>query len=208
MIKIVLLIQILYLLSGCIVFPKSPSAISVYDFGIQQPTQNNLQQSNQQRKSILIADATAPSWLDNTAIHYRFLYSNPSQSYSYANSRWIAPPAALLTQQVRDRIVSNTNKQVVKNSGTAKIDYILHIELKEFMQIFDTIKDSHVVLGLRASLIERDSRNLLAQKDFNIKEKTPTADAAGAAFALSSTSNQLIDELIAWLTAELPRDQL
>ena len=204
MIKALLSILILYLLSGCTVFHKSPSSISVYDFGIQQHTQNRLQQSYKQRKSILIADATVPSWLDNTAIHYRLLYHNPSQSYSYANSRWIGPPASILTQKIRDRIVTNTNEQVIKSSSTAKTDYILHIELEEFIQAFDTMKESHVVIGLRASLIERNSRNLFAQKDFSIKEKAPTTDAAGAVFALSSASNQLINELIEWLTIELP----
>lgn len=204
MMKILLLILIPYLLIGCAALHQSPAAVSVYDFGLQQLAQNKLQQSHQPKKSILIADATTPSWLDNTAIHYRMLYRNPSQAYSYANSRWIAPPAAILTQQIRDRIATHTNEQVIKNSSTAKTDYILHIELEEFIQAFDTIKDSHVVVGLRASLIERSSRNLFAQKDFSITEKTPTADAAGAVFALSSASHQLIDELVRWLTTELP----
>lgn len=206
MIKALVLILTLHLLSGCAVFHKSPAAISIYDFGLQpsQQTQNKLQSSSQKRKSILIANATTPLWLDNTAIHYRLLYHNPSQSYHYANSRWIAPPAALLTQQLRDRIVSRTNEQVIKDSSTAKTDYILHIELEEFIQVFDTAKDSHVLIGLRASLIERNSRHLFAQKDFNIKEKTSTADAAGAVSALGAASNQLTNELIGWLTAELP----
>ncbi len=196
---------IVYLLSGCTALHKSPPAIATYDLGIQSHTQNRLQPSHKHRKSILIADATVPTWLDSTAIHYRLRYHNPSQSYSYANSRWRASPAAILTQQIRDRIVADTDEQVIKNSGTAKTDYILHIELEEFTQLFDTTQDSHVVIGLRASLIERSSRNLLAQKDFNIKEKAPTADATGAVFALGSASNQLTDQLIAWLTAELSR---
>lgn len=206
MIKALVFILILHLLTGCTVFHKSPAAISIYDFGLQQSQQiqHTLQPSPQQRKSILIANATTPLWLDNTAIHYRLLYHNPAQSYHYANSRWIAPPAALLTQQIRDRIVSRTNGQVIKDSSTAKTDYILHIELEEFIQAFDTAKDSHVLIGLRASLIERNSRYLFAQKDFNIKEKAPTADAAGAVSALGAASNQLINELIGWFSAELP----
>lgn len=202
--KALLLILILYLLSGCTVFHKPPYSVSVYDLGIQQHTQNRLQQPYQLRKSILIADAAVPSWLDNTAIHYKFLYHNPSQSYSYASSRWVAPPAALLTQQIRDRIVTHTNGQVIKNSSTAKTDYILHIELEEFIQAFDTMEDSHVTIGMRASLIERNSRILFVQKDFNIKEKTLTADAAGAVSAFGSASHRLINELIEWLSIQLP----
>lgn len=196
------------LLPGCVAFNKSQSPISIYDFGMQyaQPAKPMPQQPIQYRKSLLIADATAPSWLDNNAIHYRLLYHNPTQSYTYASSRWIAAPAALLTQQIRNRIVASTNEQVIKDNSTAKTDYALHIELEEFTQLFETTDVSHIVIGLRASLVERNTRRLLAQKDLSITEKTPTADAAGAVFALSSASNRLINELVDWLTAELPHD--
>lgn len=206
MTKIALLLVLsLYLLTGCVAFNKSQSSISIYDFGMQQaqPAKQILQQSLHHRKSLLIADATAPSWLDNNAIQYRLLYHNPTQSYTYASSRWVATPAALLTQQIRSRIVASTNEQVIKDNSTAKADYALHIELEEFTQLFDTVDTSHIVIGLRASLVERNTRKLLAQKDFSIKEKAPTADATGAVSALSSASNQLINELVGWLTTEL-----
>ncbi len=203
-----LLILVAYLLAGCVASNKSPSAISIYDLGRQQaqPGQQMPQQSLQKSKSLLIVDATAPAWLDNNAIHYRLLYHNPTQTYTYANSRWIAAPAALLTQQIRNRIVASTNELVLKDNSTSKADYALHIELEEFTQIFDMTDASHIVIGLRASLVERNTRNLFAQKDFSITEKTPTADAAGAASAVGSASNQLIKELVDWLTAELPHD--
>ena len=200
-----LLILIVHQLAGCVSFNKSQPRVSIYDFGMQQTQTTKLisQQALQHRKSLLIADATAPSWLDNNAIHYRLLYQNPTQSYTYASSRWIAAPAALLTQQIRNHIVASTSEQVIKDNSTAKADYALHIELEEFTQLFDTMDASHIVIGLRASLVERNTRKLLAQKDLSLAEKTPTADAAGAVFALSSASNQLINELVAWLTAEL-----
>ncbi len=200
-----LLILSVYLLAGCVTLNKSQSPISLYDFGMPHalPTKPIPQQPLQHRISLLIADATAPLWLDNNAIHYRLLYHNPTQSYTYTGSRWIAAPAALLTQQIRNRIVANTNEQVIKDNSTAKADYALHIELEEFTQLFDTTDASHIVIGFRASIVERNTRKLLAQKDLRTTEKTPTADAAGAVFALSSASNQLISELVNWLTAEL-----
>lgn len=205
MIRALVLIPIFYLLSGCAALYKpTTSNTAVYDLGIQQQrSQNESRSLNQKTKSLLIVDASAPSWLDNTAIQYRLLYHNPSQAYTYANSRWRAPPAIILTQIIRDRIITNTGEQVVKNSSAAKTDYILHLELEEFIQAFDTINDSHVIIGLRASLIERGSRNLLAQKDFTIKKDSPTADAVGAVLAFGSAGNQLIGELIDWLTMQL-----
>lgn len=205
--KIFALSIAIYLISGCTVLPKPQATVSIYDFGVQSaPLARHLPENSQQvRKSVLIADAAAPSWLDSTAIHYRLLYHNPTQTYTYANNRWIAAPAALFTQQIRNRIVTDTHEQVTKDFGTAKTDYVLHIELEEFMQLFDTVADSHITIGFRASLVERNTRKLIAQKDFNRTEKTISADAAGAVSAFSAASNRLIDELIGWLVAELPQ---
>lgn len=205
-ISLLLLIFIIFLLTGCIGLHKPQSAISTYAFGLPHlpPTEQVSKQSQLHRRSLLITDATVPAWLDNTAIHYRLLYHNPAQSYTYTNSRWVAEPATLLTQQIRNHIVTSTPEHVLKDSGTAKADYALQIELDEFTQLFDATDSSHVIVSLRVSLIERNSRRLLAQKDFSTTETAPSADAAGAVFALSSASNKLINELVSWLTVELP----
>ncbi|UJP06251.1 MAG: ABC-type transport auxiliary lipoprotein family protein [Nitrosomonas sp.] len=190
------------LFSACSALPEQQPAASAYDFGMP-PVQPASDQARQVHKSILIADASAPSWLDTTAIRYRLLYHNAAQAYIYANSRWAAPPAALLTQHIRNRIASQTHEQVVKDSGIAKTDYVLHIELEEFTQLFDSIADSRIAVGFRASLVERSNRKLLAQKDFNRIEIAPSADAEGAISAFSAASRQLTDELVHWLAAEL-----
>ena len=206
MIKRLTLISILLSLTGCVMWHK-PTTVSVFDLSASQHRQNNpVPAPWPSRKSILIVDATAPAWLDNTAIHYRLAYHNPTQSHSYAHSRWIAPPAAILTQKIRNRIVSDTTGSVIKNSSMAKADVLLNTELTEFVQIFDGAHDSHVVINLRASLVDRTSRQLLAQKDFTIQETAPSADAVGAVASLSSSSDRLIGELIQWLSPLLPTD--
>lgn len=205
MTKTFLLFAIIYLLTGCAFLHKTQS-VAVYDFGMSSSQTQQTQSVKLQKKSLLVADTTAPVWLDNKSIHYRLLYHNPTQSYAYANNRWIATPAALLTQQLRNRIVANTQEQVIKDSSIATADHVLHTELEEFSQLFDSATDSRIVIGLRASLIKRNTRKLLAQKDFHITATAPSADAAGAVSAFSMASNQLLDELINWLAAALPRD--
>lgn len=189
--------------SGCAAVQKAPISIATYDFSPQSSSPHSPKTFQTQKKSLLIADATVPAWLDNTAIYYRLLYHNPAQSYSYANSRWIAPPAAILTRKIRDRIIADTQGQVIKNNTTANADYTLHIDLDELIHAFDTPDDSHVEIGIRASLIERSTRRLLAQKDFQAQEKSPSANAEGAVSAFNVASNQLIDELIEWLALQL-----
>ena len=204
--QMLLLIFTISLLASCTGLHKPQPAISTYTFGMQHlsPIEPVPNQPHLHRKSLLIADAATPTWLDNTAIHYRLIYHNPAQSYAYANSRWIATPATLLTQQIRNRIATSTSEQVIRDSGIVKADYTLHIELNQFIQLFDATDSSHVVVSIRVSLIEHNSRKLSAQKDFTTTESAPSADAAGAVFALSSASNKLINELVNWLTVELP----
>ncbi|WP_307931867.1 ABC-type transport auxiliary lipoprotein family protein [Nitrosomonas sp. sh817] len=208
MIRMLQSILFISLISGCTPLQKTPGAISTYDFGVLYPSNMEMEtattqvpQSQFAKKSLLIADVSSPAWLDNTAIHYRLMYHNPAQTFTYGNSRWIAAPAALFTQQLRDRIASRLNEYVIKDSSTAKTDRILDIELKELVHLFETTTDSHVAFGLRASLIERNSRRLLAQKDLSITAKAPSPDAAGAVSAISTASNRIINELIDWLNS-------
>lgn len=195
------------LLQGCSVFHTHSNPIATYDLGTQS-SKNSLDISKQkahlQKKNILISDASAPSWLDNTAIYYRLAYHNSAQLHRYANSRWIASPTVMLTQRMRDQIADNTGSQIIKNNNTAKTEYIVHIELEEFIQVFDSAQRSHGSIALRASLIKHSTRNLIAQNYFSTQVAAPTSDANGAVMALSNASSELIGKIIEWMIAELP----
>ncbi|MBL78948.1 MAG: hypothetical protein CMH70_02755 [Nitrosomonadaceae bacterium] len=194
------------LLTGCSITPQKEKLISVYDFGLQQIADANSKPSKQQQKptlSLLIAEAKSPVWLNNNTIQYRLAYQNPNQSYKYANSRWAASPAMLLTHHIRNSIAINTNNQIINTQDNIRPDFVLRLELEEFSQIFDAIDSSYVLIKLRANLINRDARTLQAQHNFNIKLTTPTANATGAVRALSESSKNLTKDLSNWLSKEL-----
>jgi cholesterol transport system auxiliary component len=193
-------------LTGCAITPQNERPASVYDFGLQQASSTNSALSNQRQQlmtSLLIAEAKSPVWLNSNAIQYRLAYREPTQLYSYANSRWAAAPATLLTHHIRNSIATATNNRILSTSDNVRADFILHLELEEFSQIFDAIDKSHVIIRLRASLINRSSRLLKAQHSFNIKLAAPTANAAGAVQALTESSEKLTGDLITWLAEEL-----
>ncbi len=192
-------------LAGCTITPQAQTPVAVYDFGLQQVT-STYDTSSQQRQlwtSLLIAEATSPVWLDSQAIQYRLAYRDPTQLYNYANNRWAASPATLLTHRIRNRIAAVTNDKVISTSDSARTDFRLHLELEEFSQVFDAVDKSHVVIRLRASLVHRSSRSLQAQRNFSIKQAAPTANAAGAVQALTESSDKLTEDLIDWLAEEL-----
>lgn len=194
-------------LTGCAIAPQNDRPVSMYDFGLQQiSNKDNASGSQQQQqlfRSLLITEIKSPIWLNNNAIRYRLAYSDPTQSHTYANSRWAASPATLLTHHIRNSIATTTNNKVLSSSDSVRADFILRLELEEFSQIFDDIDSSHVLIKLRVSLINRRSRLLKAQHNFTIKRTAPKADAAGAVQALSESSNKLTEDLISWLAEEL-----
>jgi len=196
-------------LVGCTIMPQAKIPVSVYDFGLQQvsKTYNASGQQGQLWTSLLIAEVKSPVWLNSKAIQYRLAYRDPTRSYTYANSRWAAAPATLLTHRVRNRIADVTNDKVVSTSDGARADFTLHLELEEFSQVFDTVDTSHVVIRLRASLVHRSSRSLKAQRNFSMEQAAPTANAAGAVQALTESSDKLTENLITWLAEELEREE-
>ena len=192
-------------LTGCAITTQNEKPVSVYDFGLPQISSKNSTTDDQQHlsRSLLVAEAKSPVWLNNNTIQYRLAYRDPTQSYKYANSRWSASPATLLTHHIRNNISITTNNKVLSSTDSVRADFILRLELEEFSQIFDAIDNSHVLIKLRASLINRSSRLLKAQHSFNIKLAAPTANAAGAVKALAKSSDKLTGELINWLSKEL-----
>lgn len=200
-----LLIIVFLLLSGCAFAPPVDAPLTVYNFGLQHPpnTNNITAQLPTKSPSLLIADATAPTWLDSQAIQYRLAYHNPMQLYTYANSRWAATPAAMMSLQVRNRILTETGIIVIKPGDGAQADYTLQIELNEFSQVFDAIDKSHAIISLNASLIHRKTRALIAQHHFNMQQKAVTADAAGGTKALTEASDKLTAHLVSWIFKEI-----
>lgn len=195
--------------TGCTIAPHAKTPVSIYDFGIQQDLNAHSIPTQQQElwSSLLISEAKSPIWLNSQAIQYRLAYLDPTQSYTYANSRWAAAPATLLTHQIRNYISAVTNDKVISTSDGTRTDFTLRLELEEFSQVFDTVDTSHVVIKLRASLVHRSSRLLKAQRNFNIEQVAPTANAAGAVQALTKSSKQLTENLIAWLIEELKTEK-
>ena len=145
---------------------------------------------------LLVSEMTAPAWLDGHGIVYRLSYDNSARPQTYAASRWVAPPPALLTQRVRSRLADAGG--VVTGSDGARADYALRIELEDFSQYFSSPSASRVALRARASLVRLADRALVAQQVFSAGRDAPSADARGAVAALGQASDELIEALTRW----------
>lgn len=192
----------LVLLAGCSLGGNKSPAPAIYDFGLKS-LPSSVQVAPHLNASILMTEITAPVWLATPAIQYRLAYHDAARSYHYAQSRWVTSPAKLLSRRIQDDLVQSTRKGVVSSHEGLKSDYALHLELEEFTQVFDQPHSSRAVIRLRANLVERATRQLIAQHKFSVEQATTSADAAGAVAALIQLSDQLSTEIIRWLADQL-----
>lgn len=183
-------------LAGCALGPQMKEPLASYDLG---PPRSPIAGEPVIKATLMLPDVTAAPWLDGTGIVYRLSYDNSSRPQAYANSRWVAPPAALLTQRLRSRFAGAAGGILTSADG-ARADYALRVELEDFSQSFAAPGASRVSLRARASLVKPADRKLVAQRVFSVERAAPTADARGSVAALGQAGDELIEQLIHWVS--------
>lgn len=132
-----------------------------------------------------LQDVAAPTWLAGTGIAYRLAYADAFRREIYRDSRWAAPPAALLAERLRQRAAAGRTAAAVK-------PVVLRLELEEFSQTFSSPAQATVTVRLRAW------RGDAQMRVFEVTRPAASADAVGAVQGLSGASDALIDQLLAW----------
>jgi len=184
--------------AGCSLGPTQKAPVTVYDLGMPGAPSR----SGEIDAVLEVPDVVAPAWLDSPAIHYRLAYHDEARYPGYANSRWAAPPAFLLTERLRQGAAA-ASRGVVRQGDGARADYVLRLELEEFSQVFDTPEASRGVIRARASLVSRADRVLLGQTTLSQERPAPTPDAAGGVKALSQASDALVGSALEWTSKTL-----
>jgi len=198
--KNLLMMLFVAVLAGCSLGPAVKKTPVTYDLGA--PHINDAASSKTINVSLLVHNVTAPFWLDTPAIVYRFK-QDAGRQQSYADSQWVASPAALLTQRLRDRFTQASTGGVVGAADGVRADYTLRVELEDFAQAFDQADASHGIIMARASLVNATQRMLIAQKDFTFEHASATPNAEGGVQALAEASDDLIDAIVTWTAANI-----
>ncbi|HWQ95690.1 MAG TPA: PqiC family protein [Gammaproteobacteria bacterium] len=188
---------ILLMLNGCSILPKDDASIVTYDFGL--PRQNAPDQTTRIADRLEVSPVTAPSWLDSPAILYRLAYHNAARLDSYADSRWAAPPAALITLRLRQALPTASDTPKVNPTPQNDPPNRLRVDLEEFSQVFDAPQSSRVLLRAHVTLTQKNEQTPLRERTFSLERQAQTPDAAGAVSALRQASDELIDAVLNWL---------
>jgi len=190
----------LSLIAGCALGPQTREGMVNYDFGLPRSGKDA---NPRLQQDLLVAEVTAPAWMDNSNIYYRLAYQDPARPQAYSLSHWVMSPAALLGQRLRASIARASTAGVFVPADGVRSAYTLRLELEEFSQVFDAADRSRAVLRLRASLIGQ--RNIVAQQDFNLEHAAATPNAEGGVRALIAASDAAGEKLVDWLAANLKK---
>jgi len=185
------------LVSACGIAPNAKNEIATYDFGRVASGRDG---GPRVRQPLLVRDVGAPAWMDSSSIHYRLAYRDASRPQAYANSRWVMPPAGLLTGRLRQRL-SGAGGGVILPTDGLRAPAVLRVELEEFTQVFDAADRSRAVVRVRASLV--GPRALIGQRLFSLEKPASSPDAEGGVRALAAASDEVVEQLVEWVAAAL-----
>ena len=186
------------ILAGC-ASSRNSTPNTVFDFG---PATPNAQASAPAAiKAIVVMDATGPAVLDNERMYYRLAYADALEARTYAHSRWSGNPLALVTQRIKTRLAQSGMKVLSATDASTGIP-ILRMEVDDFSHAFASASQSEGHLTLRASLF--NDHRLVDQRSFNRNTPAASADAAGGARALASSTDAVAADILAWLAALQP----
>jgi cholesterol transport system auxiliary component len=177
-------------LGGCAGVARNETPAAVYDFG----TPASAEAAELRADALagrLALEVSAATWLDGQGIDYRLAYGDPLRRGQYADSRWAAPPAQLLAQQLRRQI------GFAAADGVAAA-CVLRVDLQEFSHVFTLPSTSQGVLQGQISLID-GKRRLIAGRAVGIERPAREPDAAGGIQALVEASGELGRQIADWL---------
>ncbi len=194
--------------SACSLPISRRAAVARYDLGAEP---SSLPNAPGLACVIVVHEPTAPAWLDNRSIAYRLGYEEPARIRQYASNQWALSPVQLFGDRLRHRMASITKGGAIPDYGI-EADYWLRVQLDDFSQLFETPHASRGLVRVSAVLLKGRRRAFLAQASFERAAVAPTADARGGVVALAAASDQLVEDVIAWVTGQVaaggkPTDQ-
>lgn len=187
-------------LGGCSALQPKPRAM-VYDFG-PGPVSTVATTRMAPLPALVLADAHASAALDSNAVLYRLAYSDPQQLRPYTLARWSMTPAQLVQQRLREHLGQH---QPVLNAALGlaadKPALVLHLELDEFSQLFETAERSSGLVRVRATVGKSGQgvERLVAQRSFVVQRPAASADAPGGVRALTEAADVVIAEIALWV---------
>lgn len=199
-IRLVLTFSLLAL-GGCGAASRQSVVPRHYLLGASIPAATPIPADATHGASLRIARIEMPAWLRGTGLYYRLAYHHDNAIAAYADSDWVAPPAAMLEHRLRDALAGGGWRAVLGPASNVPADFTLHVSVDDFSQLFTSPGESFGVLDATVTLAGANDA-LIAQRRFRFRVAAPSADAAGGVRALDVASRDFSRELRDWLIVQ------
>ncbi|MBN2704967.1 MAG: membrane integrity-associated transporter subunit PqiC [Deltaproteobacteria bacterium] len=191
--RVVWLMTVLLLLSGCFSLRSSTPAAKLYLLenspALAGPAPSAATTNSGKGPILVVALPTATPAYDTDAMAYT---RAQHQLEYFTRSRWLDKPARLLfpslVQALRDNSVFGA---VISAPSTVKADYLVNFELLVLRQDFDPSGGSRVILNCRVEMLD-ERREFKGSRIFLESERAATADAEGGVAAANRILNRLL----------------
>ena len=155
-------------------------------------------QATQRAETLLVSPTAAAPFYDTQEIVYS---RAPGERAYYQYSSWTEPPARTIDALLVERLQrAGTFRLVTPATSGLRGKLLLRTRLLEMVHEA-AAPPGHVRVLLAAELADRDSRELIAQRQFSATAPVPSHDAAGAVRGFDAAVASIVDDVVDW-TAE------
>lgn len=150
---------------------------------------------------LLIRDTKANSFINS----HKIIFSEETSTRGYYQfARWVEPPPDRFTLLLIDRLERAEIFNTVSRLASSSLgDIQLNTEITEFYHNIDSMP-GEVVIRVNAEVLNLGNRKKVLKKNFSKKIEVESYSASGAVDAFSIAVNQLLDEMLTWVSEAVP----
>ena len=150
-------------------------------------------------KSLKVAQAFSSGTLMSNSMMYA---KGDLKQYAYAESLWAQSPNSVITSKFL-KLIRETNlfKSVQVSKSRSRNDFILEINIEDFMQYFNaSATHSHANVSVNLTLIDIKSNRVFASHSFEAKVDAKSLNAQGGVEALNTALNKILNDTNTWIS--------
>ena len=193
-----LLTSILLMCAAC--GPLIPSPSDEIAYFVIEGTVVETSKAPRHDANLLVRETKANRFINS---HKIIFSKDPAQRGYYQLARWVEPPPSRITSLLIDKLEQANVCKSISRLGSATLgDYQLNSELSEYYHDIRS-RPGQATIRMTAEIIDLARRNVLAQKTFVTSTEATSYTAQGAVEGLTSATNSLLDQIVAWAAEEI-----
>jgi cholesterol transport system auxiliary component len=120
--------------------------------------------------------------------------TKPYEVAYFSYHEWAEPPNQMLLELLAKKMRSTHYFYAVSTTTSGKYDYILYTHLIQLQQVFSKYS-SKIVIEINAQLINANTNQTIASKEFSIEKKTTARTPYSGVIAANKAASQLLNEI-------------